>query len=188
MNEFSLDRLRHHKYRIVTSRIPSSNSKSLAHRILVSGKSINFLREVCEDKTPIKGRGFFKLGSDFKLHELIDQVCSNTSQIVLEIALGQYSLMEQLFSMRKYLPLGQGDFIGMLMENLKDELDRPAIDLYLHSLFSIVASSIRAPSPQGNINQLILISFNEFLNLADETKNLQHSHGIFQGYTIRGTS
>lgn len=158
INEVSSDRLWHHKYRIVVSRIPSFISKSLAHRILVSGKSINFLREVCEDKTPIKGReelriafdnnidGLFKFGSDSKLHELIDQVYSNTSQKVLEIALGQYSLMEHLFSMRKYLLLGQGDFIGMLMENLKDELDRPAKDLYQHALFSIVASSIRATS------------------------------------------
>jgi gamma-tubulin complex component 3 len=158
INEVSSDRLWHHKYRIVPSRIPSFISKQLAHHILVSGKSINFLREVCEDKTPIKGReelrgafdnnidGLFKFGSDSKLHELIDQVYLNTSQKVLEIAMGQYSLMEHLYSMRKYLLLGQGDFIGMLMENLKDELDRPAKDLYQHALFSIVASSIRATS------------------------------------------
>jgi gamma-tubulin complex component 3 len=158
INEVSSDRLWHHKYRIVLSRVPSFISKILAHRILVSGKSINFLREVCEDKTPIKGReelrtafdnnidGLFKFGNDTKLHELIDQVYFNTSQKVLEIAMGPYRLMEHLFSMRKYLLLGQGDFITLLMENLKDELDRPAKDLYQHALFSIVASSIRATS------------------------------------------
>lgn len=156
INEVSSDRLWHHKYRVVASRLPSYISKMLAHKILVSGKSINFLREVCEDKTPIKGReelrsafdnnidGLFKFGNDSKLHELIDQVYLNTSQKVLEIAMGQYRLMEHLHSMRKYLLLGQGDFIGLLMENLKDELDRPAKDLYQHALFSIVASSIRA--------------------------------------------
>lgn len=156
INEVSSDRLWHHKYRIVASRVPSFISKILAHKILVSGKSINFLREVCEDKTPIKGReelrsafdnnidGLFKFGNDSKLHELIDQVYFNTSQKVLEIAMGPYRLMEHLFSMRKYLLLGQGDFIGLLMENLKDELDRPAKDLYQHALFSIVATSIRA--------------------------------------------
>lgn len=158
IKEVSSDRLWHHKYRIVNSRLPSFISKSLAHKILVSGKSINFLREICEDKTPIKGREELRLafennlddlysqGMDTKLHDMIDQVYLNTSQKVLEIAMGQYRLMEHLFAMRKYLLLGQGDFIGVLMENLKDELDRPAKDLYQHSLFSIVSTSMRATS------------------------------------------
>ena len=158
IKEVSSDRLWHHKYRIVHSRLPSFISKQLANNILVSGKSINFLREICEDKTPIKGReelrlafetnidDLFREGCDSKLHDMIDSVYLNTSQKVLEIAMGQYNLMEHLLSMRKYLLLGQGDFIGLLMENLKDELDRPAKDLYQHALFSIVSTSIRATS------------------------------------------
>ena len=158
IKEVSSDRLWHHKYRIVNSRVPSFISKHLAHNILVSGKSINFLREICEDKTPIKGReelrlafennvdDLFREGCDSKLHDMIDRVYLNTSQKVLEIAMGQYNLMEHLHSMRKYLLLGQGDFIGLLMENLKDELDRPAKDLYQHALFSIVSTTIRATS------------------------------------------
>jgi gamma-tubulin complex component 3 len=158
IKEVSSDRLWHHKYRVCHTRVPSFISRQLAHTILVSGKSINFLREICEDKTPIKGReelrtafdnsidDLFLQGSDSKLHDMIDQIYLNTSQKVLEIAMGQYQLMEHLHSMRKYLLLGQGDFIGLLMENLKDELDRPAKDLYQHALFSIVSASIRATS------------------------------------------
>jgi gamma-tubulin complex component 3 len=153
--EISSDRLWHHKYRIVESRMPSFISKSLAKKVLVSGKSINFLREVCEDRTPIKGREELKLAfennseeifdvtQDTKLHEMIDQVYLNTSRKVLDIAMRQYRLLEHLQAMRKYLLLGQGDFINVLMENLKDELDRPARDLYQHHLFSIVAASVR---------------------------------------------
>lgn len=48
--------------------------------------------------------------------------------------------------MRKYLLLGQGDFINLLMENLKNELDREANQLYQHALFSIVSASVRATS------------------------------------------
>lgn len=158
ITEVTSDRLWHHKYRVMNARLPSFMSKQLARKILVAGKSINFLRQVCEDKTPIKGREELKMSfenniedlfdtlADSKLHEMIDQVYLNTSKKVLDIALGQYRLLEHLQAMRKYLLLGQGDFIGLLMENLKDELDRPAKDLYQHALFSIVASSIRATS------------------------------------------
>ena len=31
-------------------------SRELANKVLVTGKSINFLREVCQDKTSIKGK------------------------------------------------------------------------------------------------------------------------------------
>lgn len=158
IKEVSSERLWHHKYRVVNSRLPVFISRSLARNILVSGKSINFLREVCEDRSPIKGREELKVAfehniedlfgavPDSKLHEIIDQVYFNTSKKVLDIAMRQYRLLEHLQAMRKYLLLGQGDFINVLMENLKDELDRPAKDLYQHALFSIVAASVRATS------------------------------------------
>lgn len=153
--EVSSDRLWHHKYRIVLSRLPTFVPKSLAKKVLVSGKSINFLREVCEDRTPIKGREELKTAfennsdqifsptQDTKLHEMIDQVYLSTSKKVLDIALGQYKLLEHLQAMRKYLLLGQGDFINVLMENLKDDLDKPAKELFQHQLFNIVATSVR---------------------------------------------
>lgn len=43
----------------------------------------------------------------------------NTSKKVLDIVMGPHKLLEHLQAMRKYLLLGQGDFIGLLMENLK---------------------------------------------------------------------
>lgn len=158
IREVSSDRLWHHKYRVVHTRLPIFMPRAMARKILVSGKSINFLREVCEDRSLIKGREELKVAfesnsedlfgpvPDSKLHEMIDQVYLTTSKKVLDIALGQYRLLEHLQAMRKYLLLGQGDFINLLMENLKDELDRPAKDLYQHALFSIVASSVRATS------------------------------------------
>lgn len=131
IKEVSSDQLWHHKYRILKSRLPTFISHNLAKKILTSGKSINFLREVCEDKSPIKGReelkqcfennieDLFAIVPDTKLMKMIDNVYLNTSKKVLDIALGTYRLLEHLQAMRKYLLLGQGDFIGLLMENLK---------------------------------------------------------------------
>lgn len=100
-------------------------------KIAVTGVSINFLREVCQDKSPIKGReelkqcfeknieDLFAPVADTKLHEMIQIAYLNTSKKVLDIATGTYRLMEHLHAMRKYLLLGQGDFISLLMKNLK---------------------------------------------------------------------
>lgn len=56
---------------------------------------------------------------DTKLHFMINDVYLNTSKKVLDIVMGPHKLLEHLQAMRKYLLLGQGDFIGLLMENLK---------------------------------------------------------------------
>lgn len=56
---------------------------------------------------------------DTKLHIMINNVYLNTSKKVLDIVMGPHKLLEHLQAMRKYLLLGQGDFIGLLMENLK---------------------------------------------------------------------
>ena len=51
------DRMWHEKYQVRDSMVPTFISKSQAKKILGTGKSINFLREVCKDFTPLQGRG-----------------------------------------------------------------------------------------------------------------------------------
>lgn len=125
------DRLWSDKYRVREAMLPSFISRELAHKMLVTGKSINFLREVCLDKTPIKSKedlkqcfttntdNLFATVPDTKLHMLIDTVYLNTSKKVLDIVMGPHKLLQHLQAMRNYLLLGQGDFIGILIENLK---------------------------------------------------------------------
>lgn len=159
----------------------------MAQKILVTGKSINFLRTICEDKTMLKGRkelkecfdensnDLFSPVSNTKLHMMIENVYSNTSKKVLDIVKGPHKLLGHLQAMRKYLLLGQGDFIDLLMENLKyvikihfiyiilisllpnnrPELDRPAKDLYRHDLFSIMATAIRSTTAQYDDQEIL---------------------------------
>lgn len=154
------DRLWHDKYRLKEGALPNFIKKSLANKILVTGKSINYLREVCQDNSSIKGRDelkqcllsnvehLFSPVSDTKLHLMIDSAYLNTSKKVLDIIMGPHKLLEHLQAMRRYLLLGQGDFINLLMENLKHELDRPAKDLYRHNLSSILDAAVRATNAQ----------------------------------------
>ncbi|XP_023302267.2 gamma-tubulin complex component 3 [Lucilia cuprina] len=158
--EVGPDRLWHDKYRVRSSMLPNFVSTDLAHKILVTGKSINFLCEICEDKQPVKGRDelrhcieenaehIFSSVADTKLHSTIDAIYLNTSKRVLDIVMGPHKLLEHLQAMRRYLLLGQGDFIGILMENLKCELDKPAKELYSYDLSSIMDAAIRSTNAQ----------------------------------------
>lgn len=57
--------------------------------------------------------------ADTKLHIMVNEVYLNTSKKVLDIVMGPHKLLEHLQAMRKYLLLGQGDLVGLLMEKLK---------------------------------------------------------------------
>ncbi|KAL9883465.1 gamma-tubulin complex component 3 [Glossina fuscipes fuscipes] len=158
--EVGPDRLWYDKYRVRSTMLPNFVTTDLAHKILVTGKSINFLCEICQDKQPIRGRDelrhcieenaehIFSCVADTKLHSTIDSIYFNTSKHVLDIVMGPHKLLEHLQAMRRYLLLGQGDFIGILMENLKSELDKPAKELYSYDLSSIMDAAIRSTNAQ----------------------------------------
>ncbi|XP_055531465.1 gamma-tubulin complex component 3 [Wyeomyia smithii] len=160
IGEVGFDQLWHQKYRIRRSMLPVFVTETMARHILVIGKSINFLREVCQDKTPVKARNDLKqclennLDTLFspvcttKLHLLIDSVYLNTSKQVLDIVLGPHRLLDHLQALRNYILLGQGHFADLLMENLHAELDRPASEIFQHDLFSILASAVRISSSE----------------------------------------
>jgi gamma-tubulin complex component 3 len=150
----------HDKYRLRESMLPKFISNKMAKKILLIGKSINFLKEVCQVKTTVRERDELKMHlerksmdlfsptADTPLHQLIDKIYVNTSKMLLDNVMGPHRLQEHLKAMKNYLLLGKGDFINVLMENMKDELDRPARDIYQHDLFSIMAASVRSTTAE----------------------------------------
>ncbi len=50
---------------------------------------------------------------------MIDVVCKETSLHLLDVLNNKYKFMEHLKAMRRYLLLGQGDFIRHLMDLLE---------------------------------------------------------------------
>ncbi|KAG8224877.1 hypothetical protein J437_LFUL006471 [Ladona fulva] len=151
------DRLWHDKYSIRETMLPTFISMSQARKILSTGKSINFLREVCEDHTPVKGRealkqalektsveALFMEDRDGGLQAMMDTAYRETSLRVLNVMNEKYCFQDHLQALRQFLLLGQGDFIRYLMELLEPELGKPASTLYHHNLSGILESAIRA--------------------------------------------
>ncbi|XP_037552611.1 gamma-tubulin complex component 3 [Nematolebias whitei] len=155
------DRLWHDKYSLRKSMIPSFITMDQARKVLLIGKSINFLHQVCHDRTPPgkitpaskpadTPKDASELLSDLEgaFQEKIDAAYFDTSKYLLDVLNRNYLLLEHLQAMRRYLLLGQGDFIRHLMDLLKPELARPATTLYQHNLTGILETAVRATNAQ----------------------------------------
>nr|XP_053650561.1 gamma-tubulin complex component 3-like [Cherax quadricarinatus] len=133
------DKLWQDKYSIRWSMLPSFINKCQAEKVLASGKSLNFLRNVCHFRAPIAGRDAIKTAlqqttveslftpeENTQLDDLVALTFRETSSHVLEEILARHKLLDHLRALRRYLLLGQGDFINYLMQILNVELCKPA--------------------------------------------------------------
>ena len=108
--------------------LPEFIPKKLASRILATGKNINFLKEICHNNAAYSGRDKIEsvlsntpveclfLKNDPILHSAIDEAYLTTSSMVLSVLMEQNRLVDHLKAIKKYLLLGQGDFIQYLLE------------------------------------------------------------------------
>ncbi|XP_050408701.1 gamma-tubulin complex component 3 homolog [Patella vulgata] len=154
------DKLWNDKYSLRKTMIPTCLSIEQARRILLTGKSINFLRQVCEDRTATTGREaamdldisqaetMFTQDVNSAFQQMIDTVYKETSRNLLDVFHSKYKFLDHLKAMRRYLLLGQGDFIRHLMDLLEEDLAKPASNLYLHNLTGILEMAIRATNAQ----------------------------------------
>ncbi len=158
------------KYSIRKTMIPKFLSLGWVKKILNTGKSINFLRQVCGDSTSnianrekvmnlldreCSAANLFEEVHDNKLLEAVQLCYTETSSLVLNTLFKQYKLTEHFSAMRKYLLLGQGDLIRYLMELLDEELSAPATSLYPHNLAGILETAIRATNAQFEDQEIL---------------------------------
>ncbi|KAM5278748.1 gamma-tubulin complex component 3 isoform 2-T2 [Hipposideros larvatus] len=162
------DRLWHDKYTLRKSMIPSFITMDQSKKVLLIGKSINFLHQVCHDQTPTtkmiavtksaeSPQDAADLFTDLEnaFQGKIDAAYFETSKYLLDVLNKKYSLLDHMQAMRRYLLLGQGDFIRHLMDLLKPELVRPATTLYQHNLTGILETAVRATNAQFDSPEIL---------------------------------
>ncbi|XP_018331578.1 gamma-tubulin complex component 3 [Agrilus planipennis] len=175
------ERLWHDKYHVKKQMVPTFISMDQAKKILATGKSINFLRQICQDNEQIPGREalqklfthttaevLFAPEQSIDLHSNLENAYCQTSLRVLNMLKDKFRLMEHLQAFRRYLLLGQGDFIRHLLELLAPELSRTAAELYGHTLTAILESAIRTTNAQYEEEDILKRINVGFMN---------HSHG-----------
>ncbi|CAG8455169.1 7996_t:CDS:10 [Acaulospora colombiana] len=143
------------KYYIRSDMRPTFISELLDKKIFSIGKSLNFIRYSCHDNnwvvTNAKTAGTDKLlkyGDIIELESSIDATYTATSQQLLNILFTKYKLKEHFTALKRYLLLGQGDFIQHLMVQLGPGLSKPANTLYHHNLTGTLEAAIRASNAQ----------------------------------------
>jgi gamma-tubulin complex component 3 len=74
---------------------------------------------MCIILTLVAVESLFMADRDSDLQSMMDTAYLETSRRVLDVLIGQYKFLDHLQALRRYLLLGQGDFIHHLMELLE---------------------------------------------------------------------
>ncbi|KAF7728906.1 Gamma-tubulin complex component 3 [Apophysomyces ossiformis] len=154
----SEEELWQNKYSIREDMLPAFISRELAQKIFSIGKSLNFIRYSCHDDTLVEKycapttnnstMRKFKYGDIQAVERSIGITYLETSKKLLDLLKGKYKLMEHLRALKRYLLLGQGDFIQHLMDTLGPELSQPANTLYCHNFAGVLDTAIRSSNAQ----------------------------------------
>ncbi|XP_059463569.1 gamma-tubulin complex component 3 [Corylus avellana] len=148
-------------YRLHAGMLPSFISQSLAQRILRTGKSINFLRVCCEDHGwadaateaaaaagTTTRRGSLGYGETEALESLIDGAAKRIDKHLLDVMYKRYKFKEHCLAIKRYLLLGQGDFVQYLMDIVGPELSEPANTISTFKLAGLLETAIRSSNAQ----------------------------------------
>ncbi|KAJ4970248.1 hypothetical protein NE237_003347 [Protea cynaroides] len=154
-------------YRLHAGMLPSFISQSLAQRILRTGKSINFLRVCCEDQgwadaateaAAVVGtttrRGGLGYGETDALESLVVEAAKRIDKHLMEVMFKRYKFKEHCLAIKRYLLLGQGDFVQYLMDIVGPELSEPANTISSFKLAGLLESAIRASNAQYDHDKL----------------------------------
>uniref|UniRef100_A0A8B9ZW71 Gamma-tubulin complex component n=1 Tax=Anas zonorhyncha TaxID=75864 RepID=A0A8B9ZW71_9AVES len=135
------DRLWHDKYTLRKSMIPSFITMEQSKKVLLIGKSINFLHQVCHDQTPsTKMIAVAKSAESSKGGRVSVSYILPSAPKLPRIICGEENtrLLTAPQTMQTYSLLSLSDFC----------LARPATTLYQHNLTGILETAVRATNAQ----------------------------------------
>ncbi|KAL9103408.1 MAG: hypothetical protein Q9163_001547 [Psora crenata] len=141
------------KYKLDEAMVPSMITQDFARKVFLIGKSLNFIRYSCGDCGWVEAYSKdasreLTYGDTATLESSIDQAYRTTMARLIHLMDTKFRLFEHLDALKRYLLLGQGDFIALLMESLSSNLDSPAGSQYRHTLTAQLEHAIRGSNAQ----------------------------------------
>ncbi|WPH01449.1 Hypothetical protein R9X50_00429500 [Acrodontium crateriforme] len=142
-----------HKYLLKESMIPTIITPDFANKVFLIGKSLNFIRYGCGDSAWVENYSKetsqeLQYGDTATMSTSIDEAYGSVMARLINLMETKFALFSHLQALKKYLLLGQGDFIALLMESLASNLDRPANSQYRHTLTAQLEHAIRNSNAQ----------------------------------------
>lgn len=204
----SNERLWFEKYTLNEKMIPSFFSKNLANKvnnfhflkdhftnkikikIFLMGKSINFLRECCKDikwlvehlkwKPKLEEVGYGQIDS---LEGVLQEAAIEVNKRLLHVILEDYKLLDHCLALKKFLLLGQGDFVQQLLDRLGEYLSKPVTSVHRYNLISVLEGAIRGSNAQYT-EQSILNNLDVNISVNLKLKFKIDSYSFFKNKTI----
>eukprot|EP00891_Asterochloris_glomerata_P003662 jgi/Astpho2/3662/e_gw1.00059.4.1_t len=143
------------QYQLRRQLIPSFINSQLADVIFKAGKSINFLRCKCSaqqgtasiPQQPPSNWSLLALQRD-GWDGLIVTAADSINRHVVSTLLEKYALVKHCDALRRYLLLGQGDFVQSLMDQVGPLLTGNAVEVSEFTLNGSLDAAIRASNAQ----------------------------------------
>lgn len=182
-------------YYLEVEMVPRFVTMELARKILLTGKSVNFIRLCCpgqgwlqataptakhgrsDDSASFSSRADSRMltlaqqgaaqeqtlqpaeararktaaSGDWLLEDLASRVeftARQANRHLVSLLMEHYALQEHCLALRRFMLLGQGDFVEALMDTAAPELSRSAADVQRHQLMGIVDMAVRQSNAQ----------------------------------------
>ncbi|KAK5102049.1 Microtubule-nucleating Tub4p (gamma-tubulin) complex component [Lithohypha guttulata] len=143
------------KYKLEAELVPSIMSDDFAKKVYLIGKSLNFIRNNCGDSdwvihySQANSKSLdYESTSHVNLSASIDAAYQTTMARLTHLMSNKFFLFTHMQALKRYLLLGQGDFIDLLVESLAPNLDRPAHSQYRHNLTAQLEHAVRHSNAQ----------------------------------------
>ena len=141
------------KYKLKEKMIPTIITEEFANKVFLIGKTLNFIRYGCGDAAWVdtyskEASKELHYGDTANLEKSIGDAYKTTMARLIDLMANKFKLFEHLQALKKYLLLGAGDFIALLMESLSANLDRPANTQYRHTLTAQLEHAVRNSNAQ----------------------------------------
>ncbi|KAL1389069.1 Spc98 family-domain-containing protein [Phyllosticta capitalensis] len=141
------------KYKLNEKMTPTIVSSEFANKVFLIGKTLNFIRYGCGDAAWVESYSKdasreLRYGDTAALERNIGEAYKTTMARLIHLMANKFKLFEHLQALKKYILLGAGDFIAVLMESLSSNLDQPANTQYRHTLTAQLEHAVRNSNAQ----------------------------------------
>lgn len=136
------------RYQIRKSCTPSF-LKLVETTILNAGKYLNVIKDCLDADWNVKRAAEEELKYTYKGTEFLDAIrraYSHSSKYLLSLMVDEYSIIERIKSVKRYLLLQQEDFVVQLFDSCEEELNQPVANLIPTRLAALVDMAVRLPS------------------------------------------
>jgi gamma-tubulin complex component 3 len=89
-----------------------------------------------------------RFGGEAALQDIVYKLSASIDAKLLNLVMSRFYVQTHLLALKKFMLLGQGDFVTCLMDGVGPELKRRANQLFRHNLTGILEGALRASNAQ----------------------------------------